>query len=187
MSPSSSAALPPAVIHGFSRELAQTASTARRTGPEHAGDLGRGPVHLRHEHQPEAAEDGVDGSVGEREVGRVLLGEADAAEPELGRAAAGDLDHLGGDVRREELAARLQQRQRPEARLARACGELEQQLPRPGVEQLDHPLREERGRAREQAAPPLPAGGDAAPRLDLLRRELVYVVTPLNCGRMCSP
>ena len=101
--------------------------------------------------------------------------------------APGDLDHLGRDVRREELAARLDPRQRAEPGLARPGRELEQQLPRLRVEQLDHPLREQRRRACEQAAPPLPAGGDAPPGLDLLRRDLVYAVTPLKPGMMCSP
>ncbi len=101
--------------------------------------------------------------------------------------APGDVDHLGCDVRRQELAARPDPRQRAEAGLARPGRELEQLLPRLRVEQLDHPSREQRRRACEQAAPPLPAGGDAAPGLDLLRRGLVYAVTPLNPGMMCLP
>ena len=176
-----------AVIQGLSRELAQTASTARPPGRKHAGDLAGARCHLGNEHEPEAAEDGVDSAVVQREVGGVLDREPHVREPERSRAAAGDLDHLGGGVGREELTARQQAGKRAEPGLTRPCRELQEQLPRARLEQLDHPGREKRRRPREQAPPPLPARRNAPPGVDLLRRYVVYAVTPLNWGMMCSP
>ena len=74
----------------------------------------------------------VDGCVGQRQAGGVLDRELDAFEPERGGAAAGDLDHLGSDVGREQLAARLDQRQHHEADLAGPGREVEDPLPRSG-------------------------------------------------------
>ena len=129
----------------------------------------------------------VDGRIGQRQAGGVLDRELDAFEPERGGAPAGDLDHLGRDVGREQLAARLDQRQHLEPDLAGPGREVEDPLPRSWLEQLDHPLREHRRCTRKQLPLALPAGGDAAPGLDLLRCDVAYAATPLKAGMMRSP
>ena len=109
------------------------------------------------------------------------------SSPSVGGTAARDLDHLRRRVRREQLSARLDQRQHLEPGLAGPGCEVEDPLPGCGIEQLDHPRREHRRRTREQLPLALPARSDAAPALDLLRREVAYAATPLKAGMMCSP
>ena len=187
MSPSSNAARPGAVIQGLTVVLAQTASTARPARTEDARDLGRDPFHVGHEHDPEAAEDAVDGIVREREMRGVLDAEADTGQSELCRPSPRRLDHLGSAVGGDQLAARLDPGEHPESRLAGPGGELEDAVSRLRVEELDHPLRELGRCACEEVAAALPARRDASPPLELLGGVVRYAVTPLNRGMMCSP
>ena len=177
---------PAAVIQGFTRELARR--RARLGHPARTlRDLGGGARHFRHEHQPEAAEHAVDGSSGQRQAGGVLDGELDAFEPERGSAAPGDLDHLGSDVGREQLAARLDQRQQLEADLAGPGGEVEDPLPRSWLEQLDDPLREPCRCTRKQLPLALLAAATLRQASTCSAAAVAYAATPLKAGMMRSP
>ena len=187
MKPSSSAALPEAVIHGLSVGLAQTATTTRPPGPRHTRHLRGDPLHVGDEHDPEATEDGVDRIVREGQRGGVLDREADAVEPELLRTAATRLDHLRRDVGRDQLAVRQEAWQCREADLAGTGRQLEHALPGLRVEQLDHPggqaavERAKRSRRRSQPPATLRQASTWA------AASSAIAATSLNAGMICSP
>ena len=70
---------------------------------------------------------------------RVDRPEVHVLDPQLGGARTRLLDHLRHDVRADELAARLDELGRDEARVAGPGGELEHAVTRLGVDRIDEP------------------------------------------------
>ena len=157
VSPSSSAARPGAVIHGLSRGLAQTASTTRPPGRVTRAISAAGPLHVGDEHDPEAAEDAVDRVVGERQRRRRPRRRSGRPRGRARRRAGGRRRPSRARRRSRSARRRAGSVAAREARLAGAGRQLEHALPGLRLEQLDHPRRERRRRAREQIAPAAPS------------------------------
>ena len=172
---------PTAVIHGFTRELAQTASTPARPAAERgaisaaARSMSGTSIKPKRQMIPSTDASGRSGrSVLDRELERLR---SRARGP-----SSGDLDHLGRDVGREQRAARLDQRQRPEPGVTGPGCEVEDPLPGWGPSssiirsESTAVARANISRCRSQP------GRDAAPGLDLLRPDVGYAATPLKAG-----
>ena len=176
-------AVRPPIVQGFSSALAQTASTTRPPGRRTRAISASATDGLGNEHEPEAAEHAVDAASAQLERRGVLGHELDVREPQLrGRDAPPRLDHLR--ARRRSRSARrpagADALGREEPGVARAGRELEHGVARLRIEQLDEPLREAAASlAQKKLAPPLPAGCDAPPGLDLRPpRAPSYAVRP---------
>ena len=134
------------------------------SGLEHPARLPQRGLGVGHQHVAPAAQDAVDarGLDVDRAL-RVDLLEADVAEPELLRAALGDHQHLGRDVRRDQRAAGLDELGGEEARVAGAGGQLEHRVPRLGLDRVDHPRRDGHGDPAHHLAVRLPGRRGVAP------------------------
>ena len=186
--PSSSAARPDGGDPGVDARARPDGEHDPATRPQDARDLGGGALHVGDEHQPEAADDPVDGCVGQRQVGSVLDRELDAVEAERRRRAGGPP--------RPSRARRRSRGARRRAGSAAAPGTRSRRA-RPRARGSAARLRDRAARSSAPRARPLRArtarrwrsqpGRDAAPGLDLLRCDVVYAATPLKAGMMCSP
>jgi hypothetical protein len=84
-------------------------------------------------------------------------------DPELCGATAGDLDHLGGEVARDQPAVLADDLGGGEAGVTGPGRELEHGVARPRRELLDEPHAYRRHRILQLLPPTLPAGGHLAP------------------------
>ena len=134
--------------------------------PQDAASLADGCLGIGHEHEAEPAEDAVDRVVLERDLLCVDHAVLDVPEPELGRPAARDLDHLGREVARDQPAFVAQARRSDEARVSRPRRQLEHGVTRLRVERLHHPLRDRAREPLEPLAHTLPAGRHRLPVLE---------------------
>ena len=189
MKPRSSAARPPAVIHGLTRGARPDREHDPATRPQDARDLGGGALHVGDEHQPEAADDPVDRRIGAaRGLAASSTANSTPLEAERGRTR--------GERPRPSRAPHPSRAASPPGWISGSTSnpvspgpgrELEDRWP--GAGSSSSIIRAEStavARANSSRCRSQP-GGDAAPGLDLLRRDVVYAATPLKAGMMRSP
>ncbi len=157
------------------------------SGSQYAGDLGERTSRVRHEHDPEAADDAVDRAVANADRRCILDPELDVRDLELCGSAASGVDHLGRDVGREQEPVRPEPLRGDEARISGAGRELEHRVARRRVEQGDESLVQLAGHLTAACRLALPACSGRSPGLDLLVVGCRYVVTCANCGMMSRP
>ena len=107
---------------------------------EHARELGRRLGQVGEEHVPESDGDAIEGGVVERQIlGAAHLG-LDVGDPLRPGSSRGDLQHLRREVGQHDASLRRPSRD-AQARLTRACGDVEMLMILSDVETLDHRAR----------------------------------------------